>query len=221
MASTDQVVTRVKRLIEEGRTLAKGTQHDQVRSESHRQQCAAWITSALNAISVICPNPDSAFRSRETWFANGCSHMTANRYVGELCAVLGNLLEEIDSGMLISVETSITAGVLDDFLDHAEVYHKAGKKDQAGVIAGVVFEDSVRKLSEKHGVNSQSAKLDDLISELAKLDVFTQTKAKRARAAADVRTKATHADWTKFDSNDVRATIEFTRELLREELEQP
>lgn len=43
-------------------------------------------------------------------------------------------------------------------------------------------------------------------------------KAKRARAAADVRTKATHAQWDEFELDDVRSTIEFTRDLIETKL---
>lgn len=56
--------------------------------------------------------------------------------------------------------------------------------------------------------------LDTLISSLTKIDVITVTKAKRARVAADVRTKATHAQWNEFDISDVSATIEITQELI-------
>ncbi len=44
-------------------------------------------------------------------------------------------------------------------------------------------------------------------------------KAKRARVAAHVRTKATHAQWDDFHLNDVKVTIEFTEELILSHLE--
>jgi hypothetical protein len=45
--------------------------------------------------------------------------------------------------------------------------------------------------------------LDSLIGALTKIGVLTGTKAKRARVAADVRTKATHAQWDDYDIGDV------------------
>jgi hypothetical protein len=41
---------------------------------------------------------------------------------------------------------------------------------------------------------------------------------KRAKAAAHVRTKATHADWDEFTADDVRAAIKFTREFIAKHL---
>lgn len=49
---------------------------------------------------------------------------------------------------------------------------------------------------------------------MVKNDIISQAKAKRARAAAHVRTKATHAQWDEFDNNDVQGTIDFTEELI-------
>ena len=85
------------------------------------------------------------------------------------------------------------------FLDHAKTYLKADRKNEAGVVAGVVFEDSLRRVCRKHEIAERGRPLDDLISELAKKDILSATKAKRARVAAHVRTKATHAQWDEFE----------------------
>jgi hypothetical protein len=58
-----------------------------------------------------------------------------------------------------------------------------------------------------------------LISELTKQDVLTALKAKRARAAAGLRTSAAHARWEEIQLTDVKPVIEFTRELMAAHLE--
>jgi hypothetical protein len=58
-----------------------------------------------------------------------------------------------------------------------------------------------------------------MISQLTATNVLTPTKAKRARVAAHVRTKATHAQWDEFDKGDVQATIEFSEELILNHVE--
>lgn len=90
---------------------------------------------------------------------------------------------------------------------------------EAGVISGVVFEDSLRRICRRNGIQEKGEKIDKLISDLVKADVLTQTKAKRARVAADVRTKATHAQWGEFDKNDVKTTIQITEELILNHLD--
>jgi hypothetical protein len=61
--------------------------------------------------------------------------------------------------------------------------------------------------------------LDTLITELTKQNVLTGLKAKRARAAAGLRTSAAHARWDEFETGDVAPVIEFARELMEAHLE--
>jgi hypothetical protein len=63
--------------------------------------------------------------------------------------------------------------------------------------------------------------LDALITELAKRDTLTGLKAKRARAAAGLRTSAAHARWEEIQLSDVKPVIEFTKELMAAHLESP
>jgi hypothetical protein len=108
----------------------------------------------------------------------------------------------------------VRAEVFDDFLDHAKHYHREGKKNEAGTIAGVVFEDTIRRLCDKQSITQKGTPLDRLISELSSKGLLTSTKAKRARTAAHVRTKATHAQWDEFELGDVDETIRVTTELV-------
>ena len=68
--------------------------------------------------------------------------------------------------------------------------HKAGRKE-SGVIAGVVFEDTIRRIAKNNQVTVKP--LETIIDDLRKKGVITATKAKRAKSCAHVRTKATHA----------------------------
>jgi len=138
--------------------------------------------------------------------------------VREFASVLTALLVDSRGGLLATVADCARAEAFDDFLDHVADYMRASKKNEAGVIAGVVFEDSLRRICRKHGIEEKGKKLDALISDLGARNLLTPVKAKRARASADVRTKATHAQWDEFELDDVRATIEFARELVESKL---
>lgn len=138
--------------------------------------------------------------------------------VSEFASVLKSLLLDSDMGLLASVADNARAEAFDDFLDHAVEYLRLSRKQESGVIAGVVFEDSLRRICRKRGIEEKGKKLDALISALATKGDLTPVKAKRARASADIRTKATHAQWDEFELDDVRATVEFTRELIDSKL---
>ena len=87
-------------------------------------------------------------------------------------------------------------------------------KNEAAVIAGVVFEDTIRTIARSVGISENRNKLDNVISDLDKADIITGLKAKRARAAAGLRTSATHARWEEFELTDVKPAIDLTRELI-------
>jgi hypothetical protein len=78
-----------------------------------------------------------------------------------------------------------------------------------------VFEDTIRRICRVLNIPENGVALDTLISELAKQDppVLTALKAKRARAAAGLRTSAAHARWDEIDLGDVAPVIELSREL--------
>ncbi|NTU49999.1 MAG: hypothetical protein HGA87_03765 [Desulfobulbaceae bacterium] len=143
----------------------------------------------------------------------------AQEGVGEVTVILESLLHDIEAGLLASIEDQTRASVFDDFLDHAKEYAKEKRPQEAGVIAGVVFEDTLRTICRSAGIEEKGKKLDLLIDTLVKEGVLTQVKAKRAKVAAHVRTKATHAQWNEYELEDVNTAIGFTEELILKHFE--
>jgi len=219
MAVEEKVRERIQEIIAEGQQLRRGNQYDQVFSQDHIQKCVGWFAPAQNVIEVVCPNSESAYRRRAEAIVSSKRGLMTHTAVGELTDLLSHLVVDIDGGLLSSLVDRVRAEAFDDFLDHSEAYQREGRKSEAGVIAGVVFEDTIRRICDKYAIPQKGAKLDDLISQLAKADVISQTKAKRARVGAHVRTKATHAQWDEFDLNDVKVTIDFSRELILDKLD--
>jgi hypothetical protein len=77
-----------------------------------------------------------------------------------------------------------------------------------------VFEDTIRRICRVLGIPENGVALDTLITELGKQGVMTALEAKRARAAAELRTSAAHARWEEIKIGDVDPVIQFTRELM-------
>jgi hypothetical protein len=215
----EAVIARIQGLVQEAQSLKVGNQHNQAFSQNHIDKCAGWKTSAINCVQFIISNPENIYRKRAEETGAKPNGYSVNQQVGELASVLANLADDIERGLLASIADRARAEPFDDFLDHAKDYHAKRKKSESGVIAGVVFEDSLRRVCRKHGVEEKGQKLDSIISELAKRCILSQSKAKRARAAADLRTKATHAQWDEFDLPDVQAAISFTEELVASQLD--
>jgi hypothetical protein len=88
----------------------------------------------------------------------------------------------VDAGVVARVADAARAEVFDDFLDQAAYWLKGNKAPQAGVVAGVVFEDTVRRACDRLSIPQKDVKLDQLITDLNERQVINDTKAKRARA---------------------------------------
>lgn len=214
MPIEEDIGTRLKQLLDDSTHLSLGNTNGQCTDPIQMQACSAWLTAAQNLVHLICTDPNAPYRSKADRVALGEQGYMIHTAVGELAAVLTGLKNDADLGLLVSVADRARAETFDDFLDHADEYLQDKRKNEAGVIAGVVFEDTVRRLCRKNMIVEKDKRIDELISALSSKGEISGIKAKRARAAAHVRTKATHAQWDEFEFEDVSTTIAFTRELI-------
>ncbi|MGH9467160.1 MAG: hypothetical protein ACRD1Y_07375 [Terriglobales bacterium] len=219
MAIEANVKARAEELITEGEALK--TLHSQNAAE-HRAKAAEWIAAAENIARQIF-NGDCAYNRQIQFevdqFANNGNMLMIGHAVLAMPGILRNMVKDAENNLLGSVADRASAETFDDFLDHGEAYWKENRKEPAGAIVGVVFEDSVKRLCRKVGIGTEGRELDQLISALASNQVITGVEAKRARAAAGVRNKADHADWDAFSLGDVEATVQFTRSVILAKLD--
>jgi polyhydroxyalkanoate synthesis regulator phasin len=215
-----KVREKFKELINSGNQL-KYTNDElgQIRNKEHGQECVGWLASAQNIVHLVIGNNDNPYKKSVDKICNTDQGYCIPISVGEVTVILKLLLQDIDQGLLDSIEDQTRASVFDDFLDHAKEYARNNFPNEAGVIAGVVFEDTLRTICRNSDIDEKGEKLDFLIDQLVKSGILTQVKAKRARVAAHVRTKATHAQWDEFEIEDVNTTIEFAEELILKHLE--
>lgn len=219
MPIEEGIATRLRQLLDKSTGLSIGNKNGQCTDPTQMQACSAWLTAAQNLVHLICTDPNEPYRSKADLIASREYGFMVHTAVGELAAVLTALQSDADLGLLVSIADSTRAETFDDFLDHANAYLEDGRKKEAGVIAGVVFEDAVRRICHKYMLAEKGKRIDELISALSSKGEISGSKAKRARAAAHIRTKATHAQWDEFELEDVRASIEFTRELIVSKLD--
>ena len=208
----DNIRRKIQDLVERSRALVGAD--DMARDIHHVAQCKGWITEALNVTELAVPMPKNAYRVHIEMAGGG----TTLQRVASIGEMLRALLSDIDAGLLGHLGNKIRAETFDDFLDHAEFYVKERRKMEAGVIAGVVFEDTIRRVFRDKIADDKGQPLEDLINALAKQNVITGQQSKQSKVAAHVRTKATHAQWDEFDLEGVKDTIQITKLFLREHL---
>lgn len=174
-----------------------------------------WLTSVANLVNLIAP-ANSIFMAECNRLMNDERFKIGipARVVQQMYGVLNSALEEWKAGLLRKIEYIVVAETFDDFLDHATQFHKGNKKIESSVLASVVLEDTVKKIANRNDIDPKGLSLELLINELIKKDVFTPVKAKRIKGFASVRNHSLHAEWEKFDIQDVGELIKGTRELI-------
>jgi len=130
-----------------------------------------------------------------------------------------NVYKDWQAGLLRQVEYIISADNFDQFLRHAEQYHKSGKHVEAGVLVSTVFEDALKKVAQRNGINPSGLSAQDIIDRLRDGDFITPVHARRLEEAAALRNKALHAEWTEFNLRDVGSVIRTVDELIQQYLD--
>jgi hypothetical protein len=181
--------------------------------DARMAKCSSWITEALNVTQFAIPSPQNPYRAQIERTLGSKDYCVA-----VIAETLRSLLPDIDAGLLGDLGNQVRAETFDDFLDHGQAYLDGARKMEAGVIAGVVFEDTVRRIYRDKVADDKDKSVEDMINALAKNSVITAQQSKQAKVAAHVRTKATHARWDEFTIDGVRDTIQVTRRFLADHL---
>ena len=156
----ENIKRKIADLIGRARTIATpdGVVHD----EQHFGACEGWLVQARNVIQLAVPMPQNAYRQRIEEITNPEGKAIV-RCAISAAEVLRALLPDIDAGLVGDLGNKIRAATFDDFLDHAESYLQDGQKMQAGVIAGVVFEDTICRIyRDKITDDDKGKQVDDL-----------------------------------------------------------
>lgn len=208
----DAIKKKLQSLVERGRAGSRSDMDNGIGSWE------GWLTESLHVVELIFPDSGATYRYRIEEIMDQELWSPGYKAVA-ISSMLRGLLEDIELGLITKLSNKIKAETFDDFLDHAEEYRSKNRKNEAGVIAGVVFEDTIRRVyREKIGESDVGKSLEDLINALTKRQIITAQQSKQAKVAAHVRTKATHAQWEEFDLSGVEATIHVTRRMLGDHL---
>jgi hypothetical protein len=216
----ERMIAKLETLVDRYLKLgANKNAENQLTAIEDRSACRAWIASAVHAVQNICP-PSNAYRvsiekTAESQVADG---LAVYKSVVQIATIVQELLLDAKNGLLVSLGDVVRAETFAEFLDHGRAYFKEQRKMESGVIIGVVFEDALRRICDKRQIPQIDRKLDDLISDLTKAGVLSGAQPKRARVAAHVRTKATHAQWNEFELSDVQDALAITEEVVETHL---
>jgi hypothetical protein len=221
MKAAEAIKDRIDKLTAEVPSLMRVDEYDSLLDSQAKGACIGWIAAALHVVQIACasiPNSGYLTQANDLQKTADAKNYIVHHNVLAMVELLKQLKTDIEDGLLTTVERQVSAETYDDLMDHAEAYLAENRKDPAGVIAGVVFEDTIRRLCRANSINDRGQTLDPLINALAGANHLTKLEAKEARTSAGLRTSATHALWNEFNADQVRTVIAFTHRLVREKL---
>jgi hypothetical protein len=151
-------------------------------------------------------------------------HCDASGYrVDSVAGGLRSLRKAISGGYLISIQEHLHAEIFKDFLEMAEYLLDDGYKDASAVIIGGVLEEHLRKLCSKNGValefvNSKGVtkpkSVEAMNADLAGAGVYSKLDQKSVTAWYELRNKAAHGHYDKYDENQVRLIFQGVKDLI-------
>lgn len=128
------------------------------------------------------------------------------------------LLHDIQKGYFRSFEDLIHGELFGDFLEMADHLQTNGFKDAAAVIAGSTLEAHLRQLCKKAAIDTEQAgrpkKAETMKTELAGASVYSKLDQKNVTAWLDLRNKAAHGEYDKYDANQVGLLIQSIRDFI-------
>ncbi len=126
------------------------------------------------------------------------------------------LRDAITKGRLASIEEKVSAAVLADLVEHAEVLIEQHFHLAAAVILRAVLEERLRKLCESHALilgGSSKPTIESFKQALAKANVIDKIVAKKIDWMAGVGNAAAHNLQT-FNPSDVPSLYKDTLDFL-------
>lgn len=179
-----------------------------------------WVASVITIIN-FSTNDESYYYQETERIANDkdLKYGVSFSSVQKLTGLLSSFKEELDLGFLQNFEFKIISLTFDNFLDHSAEFHSANKKTESSILVSIVFEDTIRKLADKHGIDENRKSIEDITNELTKKSVFSGVESKRMKSYATLRNYALHAHWDKFDIKEVGLMIKGTRDLIESHLD--
>ncbi len=216
----DVITNRFRELVAQGQQLVgRINRNDYCISLHEITSAQAWLSSVSNLLQTASLAGSIFLSESKTLMTHeGMKHNIATGVVLKMLGLLVSAQQEWEGGLMRRIEYILTAETFDDFLDHAEAYHKGNKKAESAVLASAVLEDTVKKVCLKNSIPTKGQSLDSLIEELLKAGAITPVKAKRIKAFAGVRNHALHAEFDDFDIKDVGEMIKGIRELIKDYL---
>ncbi len=170
-----------------------------------------WATSCKSLLNSMTGQSSDFYQD----FVNILKYRSPMLRLAAGIGILNALKEEIESGLLVSVQTLALSEVFSDFLEMAEHLLESGYKDPTASLIGAVLENGLQKLAEKNNIPLKPRDdISALNTKLADKKIYTRLTQSQIQAWKKLRDNAAHGKFAEYDEKDVKAFLDGTRAFL-------
>ncbi len=210
MKFDDNISGQLQRVVDLGTLVLRPREQKKEDIQKANELIAQWEATARSVLRRVFGDGDDYYASFSREIEGNHPHAYARAHG----VVLAAQADYRASG-IFRVRQLVEAEIFDDFLEQAEHLLASGYFQAAAVVAGCVLEDALRKLCIKNSVALDSRpKLDKMNADLAKKAVYDKLVQKQVTLDSDLRNKAAHGEWQKFDVADVERMLTSVRGFL-------
>lgn len=215
----DRIADRLESLSEEGReiaSLAQPSRHTPTPwiQDDDKIELHAWLGKVENIIERVFGR-DSAYYRQYDELTQGTTERAYQIY--KIIGLINGALDDLRSGYLIDQELLIAGEVFDSIIEQARHLSERGYKDPAAVLARVVLEDGLRRISKQEGLDD-TVKASELNDNLRDAGRYPKPRWRQIQAWLDRGNAAAHGDFDDYDHADVAGLIDDVEGFLAAEL---
>jgi len=169
------------------------------------QEPVAWAENVFTLLELVRGPNHSAVIGLRAYIDTARAHgrYRQGTFGGAIHGVANALLNDLESGFLPDLRTTIRAEVEGDFLAQAHRLLEEGLKDPAAMLLGAVLEDALRQLCRKHGVPEGNS-IEAMNEPLRKADIYGLPQKQQVTAWAAIRNKADHGRFSEYTEPEIR-----------------
>jgi len=210
---------QLKSILQEFRKMRAESKVDDL-SDLPKSERQALVSRAVAAIHQISGKESPYSKETERIFR---TLPKLHEHTTSVIGVVKGLLTDMKAGHLKSLVEIVHSDVFSDFLEMAEHLCQSAYKDAAAVIAGSTLEGHLRELCRKAGIPVEvpktgggvvHKKADTMNGELGSGGTYTKLDQKSVTAWLDLRNKAAHGEYTKYNKEQVTILISGVRDFI-------
>lgn len=175
---------------------------------------AGWGSSVMNLLSAAFGKESSHFITFNKAYAECGGYYSGMSYFLTLKSIFLAAKSDYEGGYVFSVEKSMSAEILGDFVSMAKLALSEGYKDVAAVLACAALEDTLKRYAKLNELDVNDKEMPEVISALKAKGLVSGAQKSLLDAMPKIRNYAMHADFDKIKEPDVNSVIGYVEQFL-------